>query len=800
MEVSERESSLRRVHPSGERTARGGQKRAGHRAPLPELPPVVPDMLAGPREDAEALLREWLDRLTWDPAATPDAIARIRRAWESVDSRAKNALQTSNLNEAKELPERPFVSHPAPPRPRAAGLADSARIHDNLRIMTQSPTLLAPSTPVVVSPTPRDAVHPPQVPLAFRVGIVGHRPSRLQAADPEKLSRVLRELLKTVRDTVEGVHRAGGDFARIPPALRAVSPLAEGTDRLFAEAALAEEFQLCGVLPFSREEFERDFTPDKQQEPDSLARFRSLLNRSAACLELDGQRSDEGAAYGAAGRLVLRQSDLLVVVWDGRRLGKPGGTEQTLDEARQLGVPVMWIDAKSPHDWQVLQGSDLLRALTVVGAPAVPRPGDTLETLASVVRCTLAAPDDPKPCAPPSGASTAAHPHEQMAAGVSLRAFCADRRPRFNLAQLWRLFLWFFTWESKFLINARKEFFVEDFESAVKAEWPEDTRTYPSRLINYLRPYYAWPDRLSALYADAYRSAIVGAYVLSAIAVGLALLPVAMGWFTDHHHIGATISIIAEVATIFFVLALVFRGRRCRWHDRWIDYRLTAEMVRHLRLVGPLGGPRPFPQVSGHLQGYRPPAGTWMTWYVRAVERSAEFPTGRVDAPYLADVLAELVRTIEGQITFHREASHRCHTVERRIHLFGASLLGLTIIAGLVHLSPLVWKAMGEYPRVGLVMTFLCGFLPALGAALAGISNQAEFRRVARRSRGMLSELDRLLADAKAWQESLAGNGAAATPTSVQVASLAATTAQLMVNEVIDWRVVFLDRPSEVVV
>ena len=43
--------------------------------------------------------------------------------------------------------------------------------------------------------------------------------------------------------------------------MRVVSPLAEGTDRIFAEQALGLGFELCAVLPFPQAEFEKDFAP-----------------------------------------------------------------------------------------------------------------------------------------------------------------------------------------------------------------------------------------------------------------------------------------------------------------------------------------------------------------------------------------------------------------------------------------------------------------------------------------------------------------------------------------------------------
>jgi hypothetical protein len=94
------------------------------------------------------------------------------------------------------------------------------------------------------------------------------------------------------------------------------------------------------------------------------------------------------------------------------------------------------------------------------------------------------------------------------------------------------------------------------------------------------------------------------------------------------------------------------------------------------------------------------------------------------------------------------------------------------------------------------LLTSLCGFFPALGAALAGINNQGEFRRIARRSEAMHDQLQMLLSNIQALRQEVAswarpGSGAH----TARAVLLAGDAAGLMVNEVLDWRVVLLDRP-----
>jgi hypothetical protein len=651
----------------------------------------------------------------------------------------------------------------------------------------------AGQTIVVAGDASVDRSAPPQAPLAFRVGVVGHRPNRLQKADLAALTGVLREILLTVRQDVADFHEHHRSlFADVPPVFRAVSPLAEGSDRLFAEQAINIGYELCCPMPFARSEFEKDFAPAHAFEADSLARFRSLLERAEketalTVFELDGERANEGAAYGAAGRVVLNQSDLLVVVWDGERQEKPGGTEETFAEAGRKGVPVVWIDAVAPHPWQLLKASAAMPTAKS-GARVTPASSSTADTLRQIVQDALDLPNPPK-----NATESAAAYEERLADGrVKLEQFYSERKPRFNPAILWK---WFrdIAGESRWSFSG---FGVPLFEKAVEKEWPRDGSTATARVVNRLRPFYAWPDRLAVAYSDAYRSAFVLAYLLAAGAVCLALLPVAVGWFGSQNHRGETACFLAELFLILTILATVLWGRHRRWHERWIDYRLTAELVRHLSLMAPLGGSRPYPQFSAHLVNYGHPGATWVAWYVRAVERDLGLPSANMSTAHQTEYLAHLAKLFDGQLDYHRTNTVRYQNLERRLHWMGMGLLSVTLLACILHFLPGLFSFARLPQRLPPILTFLCGFLPATGAALAGISNQGEFRRLAKRSGAMAEQFEQLREQVKELQSQPNTAGSAdGKRTSSQITDVATQAAQLMVNEVLDWRVVSLDQP-----
>lgn len=612
---------------------------------------------------------------------------------------------------------------------------------------------------------------PPKAPLAFRVGIVGHRPDRLTHADLPMLAVVMRGLLTTIALEVRAFQSSHPNlYDETPPVMRAVSPLAEGSDRVFATEAIGLGYELTCPWPFPQQEFERDFEVGRSLEADSLQAFRALLARAAketalVRFQLDGDRADEPTAYGNGGRVVLNQSDILVVVWDGVRLGKRGGTESTFNEALSRGVPVVWVDAHAPHRWQVLE-----RLPAPDAARATPSTTSNPKELGSLVHSLLDLPSVE------SGSGLAA-----------LLRFYAERKPAANPMALWRTFRSLFgaanwTWP---------ELTVADFEAAVRDEFPSDKSSASARVVNQLRPYYAWPDQLAVYYSNAYRGAFVLAYGLAALAVGLALVPVAagpLGWWT---HGKETASAVAEMVAILGIIILIWRGRKREWHERWIDYRMGAELVRHLRMASLLGGERPFPQLAAHFAKYGQPGATWVSWYVRAVERHCGVPDNVVDGDYLVRSVRELRTLIEGQLRYHQSTAAQCHLTEHRLHRLGLTLLGGTLLAAGLHIAGSFVPGLHS-PGASGILIALGAFLPALGASLAGINNQGEFRRIAKRSEAMAEHLKKLLAEAGALTPA---DGSPVTLRWTAVADLTARVTQLMVNEVLDWRVVFLDRP-----
>ena len=625
-------------------------------------------------------------------------------------------------------------------------------------------------------------------PLTFRIGFVGHRPNRLAGADPFLLSETMALILAKAKGEVSRIWQADSKwYSGDTPVMQAVSSLAEGTDRMFAEESLKLGYALSCPMPFPQQEFEADFSPGKALEPDSLIRFRKILDQAENAVgltrfELIGDRNQEPQSYRAGGKMVLNQSDLLVMVWDGVSQMAVGGTEDMLREALQMHVPVAWIDARLPHAWMVVDETHRLPA-PGSGERYVPVGQEDSATLAEVIAKSLAFPGSGDP-----------GKKEDKPAWQRLTDFYTERSHRRNPAILWKLFrilLGKGKWGSFFPLfspgeQADTTYLIQGFEN----KDPEISRVVQAGFTRC--------DWLSGYYGDYYRSGYILSFLLAALAVGLALFPVVAGWLTQENKTGESLMVTVELFTLLLILVLVFRSRSRRWHGRWLDYRLAAEWIRQLRQLAPLGMIMRVHETRGHQKSYEHPSATWMAWFMKALERNLGLPDARIDNVYLNKYLNNLIGLTRDQETYHLNNARSYHLIEKRLHQSGVILIGATITACMTHLIPLFIPGLHLPERLASLLTFLCGFLPALGAALAGINNHGEFKRVAKTSESMQREYSALSAELALLQSSLKSlKDEPSIHFFKKIKGAAYRVSQLMIDELSDWRITYHNRPLD---
>ncbi len=167
---------------------------------------------------------------------------------------------------------------------------------------------------------------------SLRIGVSGHRvPPKL----PEESEAPLRARIDRILPAIAAAARKANAAAT----LVIVSSLAEGSDRIVAEAGLAAGFALQVVLPFARAEYAHDF-----ETPTSRGEFEQLLANACDVFELDGDADERPRAYEAAGLFMLANIDVLIAIWDGEVAAGIGGTAQIVERAIADGIVVVWIE------------------------------------------------------------------------------------------------------------------------------------------------------------------------------------------------------------------------------------------------------------------------------------------------------------------------------------------------------------------------------------------------------------------------------------------------------------------------
>jgi hypothetical protein len=617
---------------------------------------------------------------------------------------------------------------------------------------------------------------PPKPRLALRVGVTGHTPDGLADADPVLLQEQIHEVLRILKQFATEHPKVSRSYHdRDEPILRLVSALAEGADRYAAHQAISLGYELRCPLPFARDEYANDFESNA-----AVHEYNRLLDDTeitTAVLELDGSRDRATEAYLAAGRVILSQSDVLLAIWDGQDPRGEGDTGQIVAEAGLRNVLTIRIESAYPH--RILYRRD---------GNQWDSSSEAKDWLSDQLRILLNPPHH-----------TRKETEEELS--TSPHDYFSETQRRWTLGSFWIPFrnLWL-------LRPTMPQWTVLDFGLAGVEEWVAVLKNSEAfsdsaiRIIDTARvgDHYGWANGLAEYYGNLYRSAFAINYLLSAVVVFCAFLHYAL----EQLEMGRTSLIfsVAEIVLIAIIAGIYWFGRFRRWHERWIDYRLLAEYMRQLFFLIPLGpGELSSPHVPKYMSAGDPKT-TWMYWHYLALRREIGLVGGEYSHAYLDAVRSFLNSKdgIRGQIDYHENNAERMEKLDSR---FGAVAGALFVIAFLAAVLAAILqipslKDTHSELRCGCaaqwataVIAFIATAAPTLGAALAGIRSQAEFERVKKRSRAMLQTLKRICKELDARDQ----GGAKISLASLNL--IVADAGQLMVDELLDWRIVFKDRP-----
>jgi hypothetical protein len=258
-------------------------------------------------------------------------------------------------------------------------------------------------------------------------------------------------------------------------------------------------------------------------------------------------------------------------------------------------------------------------------------------------------------------------------------------------------------------------------------------------LIEAIAPTHRRFDERALHFGHRYRSGFWAIYLLSAIAVLFAVMPLALGWDSTSHllHPYAGLWAIGEVIVIGTVSAIYWRGHRRDWQAQWLRARTTAELSWYLPMLAPLlDFAAPAADANWYLRVFDPGQHLRGADDVAALCAANE-PLARQllaaawsDPAFISSYTQWTIDILEQQRHYHHRIASKQHALRHRVHNVNTALFGLTALGALLHL---VIHALW----LSLVTTFF----PALGASLHGALAQSEAYRLGTTSERLVEEL-----------------------------------------------------------
>lgn len=327
-----------------------------------------------------------------------------------------------------------------------------------------------------------------------------------------------------------------------------------------------------------------------------------------------------------------------------------------------------------------------------------------------------------------------------------------------------------------------------------RLSFPLDATRPTTMLDSVLTNESARFDALGSYYANRYRGAVVANYGLGVLAVLLAQLAATGDWVTPYKPWLAA----GEVLALSLVVWMFLRGRTPhtsppaprigrrwfaqRWHDRWLDYRSLAERFRHADLLRALRGIEGPDAVAGVTEPAH--AAAWVdhyfAWRVRA--RPSLQPDATTLGAYLLGAMAE-------QRRYHQQNAVHCETIAHRMRLYSKWLFAIPLLVALSHavagIPQLSQSVPHWFENAGWIMA--TGGLPALFAAMHGVSGTLELTKLSETSLHLAEALGTLESEVRSVME------AGATDTAVLL-PMARQFWNMMTDDATGWRATLRDK------
>ena len=183
-------------------------------------------------------------------------------------------------------------------------------------------------------------------PITLNVGITGHRAGVLSAPLVRTLRPAVYSVFSLLREATLELQLSEPEFCSLTAArLNLHTALASGADQIAAICARSSGYFVRATLPFEAHEYRKDFALGEE-----LDTFEQAVAAADEIVALPGDRADPQDAYVRVGKLLVREADIMLAIWDGEEGRGPGGTAHVVELALQSAVPVIHIDIAPRSD------------------------------------------------------------------------------------------------------------------------------------------------------------------------------------------------------------------------------------------------------------------------------------------------------------------------------------------------------------------------------------------------------------------------------------------------------------------
>lgn len=563
--------------------------------------------------------------------------------------------------------------------------------------------------------------------LVLRLGITGAR--NLRADQLERIRKQLNDVFGLVKSEMEQLAAANAvadSYASEPgadlrPTVYLITPLALGADRLAAKAALDQECGIYVPMPFPQAVYEQDFTGNAGMSQDAepisaeqdLAQFRHLLTLASGKLELDGDRGagpddrhSAGRAYEAVGRFVVRHSDLLLAIWDGKPSNGLGGTAEIVHFAGTAGVPVWWIHTQEECEPEWLADIQDIQYLKP-SAPDAP-------TAEARLRAYLE-----RMISPP------AYVPRHKGSWLDYLATWFEEKEISPLGAYFResSLAGSVIWKTYAIVLGASEGEAEDQPAA--AALPADP------VSRYWFDRYAAADGRARDYADRYRSGYL-LTILSTMTV-LACGACSLGlhvWSSNKKSWSVAIGVF-ELLVLLLITFLILLAIHFEWHRKSIEYRLLAELFRKEGALGALGWALSVEKVQQLADNDQL---SWLGWLFSATQRAGPLPNGRIARESGRTILLNL---LDEQLAYHQRREKKALTASRTFEWLSSWTFAAVLVCVAFKIFAELSGHLGSAVGLGVTATALAG----VSAAFVAIRGYAELPLLAEQSHHMIREL-----------------------------------------------------------